>query len=477
MAECQNPTVEFRMTKKRTSRQVPKPEETVVSDILRHIPHASALIPPNERGRFSLTDSDLDRELLTVTDWFTDDLFTQEGSERLVFGVSRLLVDPERFADDAQEVMSARGLGAVYTSTHDGRPLKSATDRDALLAQYYHPHHQALNAWAARAMETHGRCLIIDCHSFPSAPLPCDLDQTPDRPDFCIGAVTGHTPDKLVEAVTDAIKNLTPRRKRTTYSVLVNRPYEGSIVPSAYYGRDPRVCSIMIEVRRGLYMDEHTGERSANYEALKAAVTSVLQSIAAAWADDAVAHEIWDHADTDLRLEPVKRVFEGAAIGTIVQALSEMEGEDSWNIPERLLLTAALREAPPGIRQLSEYLSDNGAVPMYTSDWVVSVVKKKLAPYEMTSSLGERHVGAGDYAVKVTTYYVPDHGVFRVEYVGGDEMELQGVQLGKLTRAEAEAWISETAGDGEEWDEEEEEDEEDEDDEDDEDEEETEDAG
>jgi hypothetical protein len=32
-----------------------------------------------------------------------------------------------------------------------------------------------------------GRCLIIDCHSFPSVALPYELDQREERADFCIG--------------------------------------------------------------------------------------------------------------------------------------------------------------------------------------------------------------------------------------------------------------------------------------------------
>jgi len=41
------------------------------------------------------------------------------------FSVSRLVVDPERLPDDASESMSAKGMGAVYTRTSDGAPLRS----------------------------------------------------------------------------------------------------------------------------------------------------------------------------------------------------------------------------------------------------------------------------------------------------------------------------------------------------------------
>ena len=261
-----------------------QPASGLVPDVLLHIPHASSVIPLEHRHRFVLDDAALNHELLKVTDWFTDELFTLGGAERLVFGVSRLLVDPERFSDDAQEIMAGRGLGAVYTRTHDGKLLKSAGGRDELIAAFYAPHHRAFNTWAAAALDAHGRCLIIDCHSFPTKPMPCDLDQTPERPDYCIGSDGFHTPSRIVQAATDAIEALDHVAGGGKHTVLVNRPYAGSIVPSDYYGRDPRVCSMMIEVNRALYMNEESGERSAGFEKCKTDLTQVLESVTEAWA-------------------------------------------------------------------------------------------------------------------------------------------------------------------------------------------------
>jgi N-formylglutamate amidohydrolase len=49
----------------------------------------------------------------------------------------------------------------------------------------------------------------------------------------------------------------------------VNRPFAGALVPNAYYGQDQRVQSVMIEVRRDLYMDERTGESSPHFSAMQ----------------------------------------------------------------------------------------------------------------------------------------------------------------------------------------------------------------
>ena len=95
--------------------------------VLLHIPHASTVIPDRFADLFALDPREVAEELLVMTDHHTDALFELDDADRLVFPVSRLLVDPERFRDDAQEPMSSFGMGVVYTKTHHGRDLKSGS--------------------------------------------------------------------------------------------------------------------------------------------------------------------------------------------------------------------------------------------------------------------------------------------------------------------------------------------------------------
>jgi hypothetical protein len=46
-----------------------------------------------------------------------------------------------------------------------------------------------------------GYSSIIDCHSFPNRPLQIDSDQSPDRPDICIGAEKFHAPDCFIDTL------------------------------------------------------------------------------------------------------------------------------------------------------------------------------------------------------------------------------------------------------------------------------------
>ncbi|MBQ3952438.1 MAG: N-formylglutamate amidohydrolase, partial [Oscillospiraceae bacterium] len=80
------------------------------SPVLIHVPHSSVNIPPKYRQTFL---ADIETELGFMTDWYTDELLSCRH-ESLIFPVSRLVCDVERFRDDSEEVMSARGMGAVY---------------------------------------------------------------------------------------------------------------------------------------------------------------------------------------------------------------------------------------------------------------------------------------------------------------------------------------------------------------------------
>ena len=176
------------------------------------------------------------------------------GATRFVNRRSRLVVDPERLLDPAAEPTEALGQGAVYTRTSDGRALRTPDPaaREALIDAFYRPYHDALDATATDLVEAFGSCTLLDCHSFPTVPLPSELDQAPDRPDICIGRDPLHTPDELAEPLADAFR-------AEGLSVAVDRPFAGTMVPGAFFGRDT-LRSVMIEVRRGLYMDEATGD-------------------------------------------------------------------------------------------------------------------------------------------------------------------------------------------------------------------------
>ena len=209
--------------------------------IILHIPHASTVLPADVE--FLLGAENLAYEVDAMTDHHTDQLFDLLGAHRCIFPVSRLVVDPERFSDDPMECV---GMGVVYTHTAAGEALRaiSQIDRLALINSYYHPHHTALTRMADECLEKHNQCLIIDCHSFPAQPLPYENDL--NRPDICIGTDAFHTQPELEATLVNSFQEY-------GYSVAINSPFAGSLVPIDFYRKEPRVQSIMVELNRGLY--------------------------------------------------------------------------------------------------------------------------------------------------------------------------------------------------------------------------------
>jgi N-formylglutamate deformylase len=106
-----------------------------------------------------------------MTDHFTEDLYDFAGASRVVFGLSRLICDVERFEDDEQEPMSRYGMGVCYSKNSDGEKLRDVTleDKKHIIENYYRAHHQRLSDIVDSRLEESGSALIVDCHSFPNA--------------------------------------------------------------------------------------------------------------------------------------------------------------------------------------------------------------------------------------------------------------------------------------------------------------------
>jgi len=239
-----------------------------------HIPHASTHIPSRFSDFFVLSKDDLERELILLTDAHTDELFEHPDFPAIRFPYSRLLVDVERFRDDTKEPMFQVGMGKIYMRTAEGKPLKrelSAGETDSLVA-LYDAHHSEFTRLVQEELADGGSSIIVDCHSFPSFYLTWLNKRETLLPDFCIGSDPFHTPENLVQEIQKVISAL-------GYSVEVNWPFSGSIVPSPHHEKTKNVRSIMIEVNRKLYMNELTGDKTSGFERTKNDVQTILREI------------------------------------------------------------------------------------------------------------------------------------------------------------------------------------------------------
>lgn len=201
-----------------------------------HVPHATTHLPDAYRTQFCISNDSLDTEIHESADLHTDQLAEAvwPQADIVTARASRVLLDVERYADDAQEGMSRVGRGVIYTHDRFGGSLQrivSPTDRVHLLEHFYHPHWQQLRQAAAGAV-------LIDLHTYPATPWPIEPQANAPRPEIDLGTSPGVTPPAWTDALRDHFE-------QQGFSVAENTPYSGVIDAGAE-------AAIMIEIRRDM---------------------------------------------------------------------------------------------------------------------------------------------------------------------------------------------------------------------------------
>ena len=218
------------------------------SPIVCNVPYSGLIIPDNFKDEYKLGREELEDEVLYMADNYTDQLFSKLlfVSSFIKSNLSRLVVDIERFQDEEQEPMSKVGMSAFYTKTSNGDVLRDISNENRQLLQgIYQLYHSNFEKLVEQALEKYSYAIIVDCHSFASKPRLYELDKE-FRPDICIGFEVFHSDPMLIKSLEESFVAL-------GYSVKLNSPFTGSIVPTRYYQKDKRVISIMIEVNRYIY--------------------------------------------------------------------------------------------------------------------------------------------------------------------------------------------------------------------------------
>ncbi|MCL8009919.1 N-formylglutamate amidohydrolase [Streptomyces sp. AS02] len=246
------------------------------SPVILHVPHSAREIPPEVRAGVLLDDSALERELDHIVDAHTARLAQEAAAAaevtpwRFVNRLSRLVVDPERFPDEREEMLAV-GMGAVYTRTTHREALRPDDfDPAPLISRYFEPYARAMTDAVAGRLAATGRAVIIDVHSYPTAPLPYELHGAGPRPPVCLGTDSFHTPPELLAAARAAFA--------PCGETGLDSPFSGTYVPLEFYGGDPRVSALMIELRRDTYMAEPGGPAGPGLTRLARALTALVDA-------------------------------------------------------------------------------------------------------------------------------------------------------------------------------------------------------
>jgi len=194
-------------------------------------------------------------------------------------------LDPHMFADglpatiNAASPRVAAGLGVIPRVVASGEEIYSRKLAYAEAAQRiercWRPYHAALAAEIAATRRRFGCCVLIDCHSMPSAGGPLDRDNGWDRVDFVLGDC------RSTSCAPSLTNHVEAALRRLGYSVARNNPYSGGFV-TQHYGRPAEgVHALQIEVNRALYLDEATFRRGPGFARLAGDMGALIRSLAA----------------------------------------------------------------------------------------------------------------------------------------------------------------------------------------------------
>jgi N-formylglutamate amidohydrolase len=194
------------------------------------IPHS---VRKFDSSQWSDPDS-VERDADRWTDWFTDLMFAPKespGIATVIGDISRFDCDLERLESDPLE---AEGRGIIYTRSHSGATRNPSPELRKQLLQHWHSYRSQLRQAAEPG------CLLIDCHSFPSAISPLDI---------CIGFNEDWSRPNQ-----ETIDLVQAHFASEGLSVSINTPYSNSIAPNFGFPYQ----SLMIELNKRLYLCEST---------------------------------------------------------------------------------------------------------------------------------------------------------------------------------------------------------------------------
>ncbi len=149
----------------------------------------------------------------------------------------------------------------------------SLAEAERRIALAYWPYHHALQRLIDQARARFGQVLLLDCHSMPSFGASGPLGS--GGIDFALG-------DRFSRSCAPSIIQRTECLLRQKgFRVARNRPYAGGHITAHYGQPEIGVHALQIEIRRGLYMDEHTMQPHRALGGIKTVMRDLLSWLAA----------------------------------------------------------------------------------------------------------------------------------------------------------------------------------------------------
>ncbi|MDO5569620.1 MAG: N-formylglutamate amidohydrolase [bacterium] len=243
----------------------------IKSFIIIHIPHSSSKVPLILKKQIKDKNTFI-IEKKKLTDWYIDKLYKKCNTNKLIFKYTRFFCDVERFKDEKKEPMASKGMGVIYdTFSNKTKFLNPSAEYKEKVYKIYDKHHKKFDNLVCKILKKYNKCLIIDAHSFAEESV-LTINGAINTPDICIGIDKDFEDKKITKLVVNHFK-------KNNFSIMINYPYVGSIVPNKYYKlKDKRVKTIMIEINKRVYMNNGKIDKD-RFIHLKTVITELINII------------------------------------------------------------------------------------------------------------------------------------------------------------------------------------------------------
>jgi N-formylglutamate amidohydrolase len=209
----------------------------------------------------------------------------------------RVFVDPNREPAELDQDMFAERLAMPVNATSPRVlaglgviPRLAANEQDIYAAKlplqeaerrldlFYRPYHRALTDLVVATKRQFGLCVLLDCHSMPSAGAWMDGLHSRQRidVDYVLGDCFGAS---CAERMTAAAEGCLSERGA---KVRRNNPYSGGYVAQAYGRPAQGVHVLQLEINRALYMNEATLEPTQGFVVVQDIFKTLIERLSSA---------------------------------------------------------------------------------------------------------------------------------------------------------------------------------------------------
>ncbi|MEO8346959.1 MAG: N-formylglutamate amidohydrolase, partial [Betaproteobacteria bacterium] len=192
-------------------------------------------------------------------------------------------IDPELLADTWPTPLqptrkTQQGIGLVWRMARSGVPMYSrkltSAEIKTRIDRFWRPYHAALEAVLDARHEQFGGVWHLNCHSMPAVGDAMADDPGRVRADFVLGDRDGTTCEpEFTLLVANTLRRL-------GYAVAINDPYKGVELVRRHGRPGENRHSLQLEVKRTLYMDEHTLQPNAGFFRLEADLSRLTATLA-----------------------------------------------------------------------------------------------------------------------------------------------------------------------------------------------------